>query len=44
MGLDIGENDSHIAGHARSRVLIVVTHNVKHFDRVTGLRTEDWLG
>jgi len=31
-----------IAGHARSRGLIVVTGNRGEFDRVAGLRCEDW--
>ena len=32
-----------IAGHARSRGLVVVTGNLGEFDRVAGLRCEDWL-
>jgi tRNA(fMet)-specific endonuclease VapC len=31
-----------IAGHARSRGLVVVTGNRTEFDRVEGLRCEDW--
>jgi predicted nucleic acid-binding protein len=31
-----------IAGHARSRALIVVTGNRGEFDRVPGLQREDW--
>jgi len=31
-----------IAGHARSRGLILVTNNVREFARVDGLRIEDW--
>jgi tRNA(fMet)-specific endonuclease VapC len=42
-GLIIGVNDLHIAGHARSRGLVIVTNNRKEFDRVEGLRVEDWL-
>ena len=38
----IGPYDLMIAGHARSRGLIVVTGNVKEFQRVDGLRAEDW--
>lgn len=38
----IGGYDLLIAGHARSRGLIVVTNNVREFDRVDGLRCEDW--
>ncbi|RIG00506.1 VapC toxin family PIN domain ribonuclease, partial [Shigella flexneri] len=29
-------------GHARSRGLIIVTNNTREFERVGGLRTEDW--
>lgn len=43
-GLSIGVNDVHIAGHARSQGLIVVTNNVKEFERVDGLRLENWVG
>jgi tRNA(fMet)-specific endonuclease VapC len=39
----IGAYDLLIAGHARSRGLIVVTSNLGEFERVDGLRTEDWL-
>ena len=39
----IGAYDMLIAGHARSRGLIVVTNNLKEFSRVEGLRCEDWL-
>lgn len=31
-----------IAGHARSMGLIIVTNNVREFERVPGLRLEDW--
>ncbi|WP_333591280.1 type II toxin-antitoxin system VapC family toxin [Brevundimonas sp.] len=41
-GLMIGANDLLIAGHARSRSLIVVTGNLREFERVAGLRCEDW--
>ena len=39
----IGVNDLHIAGHARSEALILVTNNRREFDRVEGLRVENWL-
>jgi tRNA(fMet)-specific endonuclease VapC len=42
-GQVIGSYDLMIAGHARSRGLVVVTGNLKEFRRVEGLRTEDWL-
>jgi tRNA(fMet)-specific endonuclease VapC len=32
-----------IAGHARSRGLVVITGNLGEFRRVEGLRAEDWL-
>ena len=43
-GQMIGGYDVLIAGHARSRGLIVVTGNLGEFSRVEGLRCEDWLG
>ena len=42
-GLLIGGYDILIAGHARSRGLVVVTGNLGEFTRVEGLRAEDWL-
>lgn len=42
-GQPIGGYDLLIAGHARSRGLIVVTGNLGEFCRVAGLRCEDWL-
>lgn len=42
-GEKIGENDLHIAAHARSKGLIVVTNNTREFERVDGLRLEDWV-
>ncbi|MDR7028472.1 type II toxin-antitoxin system tRNA(fMet)-specific endonuclease VapC [Rhizobium rosettiformans] len=41
-GTPIGTYDQMIAGHARSRGLIIVTNNRREFDRVPGLRVEDW--
>lgn len=43
LGQPIGGYDLMIAGHARSRGLIVVTGNLGEFGRVDGLRCEDWL-
>ncbi|MCI5227027.1 MAG: tRNA(fMet)-specific endonuclease VapC [Candidatus Electrothrix sp. AX2] len=43
IGKPIGVNDLHIAGHARSEGLIVVTNNLREFERVAGLRVEKWL-
>ncbi len=39
----IGPYDLMIAGHARSRGLVLVTNNTREFDRVDGLRVENWL-
>lgn len=41
-GMPIGPYDQMIAGHARSRGLIVVTNSRREFDRVPGLRVDDW--
>lgn len=42
-GRQIGPYDQMIAGHARSRGLIIVTNNRREFDRVAGLRVVDWV-
>ena len=42
-GTPIGSNDLLIAAHARSRGLTLVTHNLREFERVPGLKTADWL-
>ena len=41
-GKIIGPYDLLIAGQARSRGLALVTNNRAEFDRVAGLRVEDW--
>ena len=41
-GTPIGVNDLHIAGHAISEGLTVVTNNEKEFNRVNGLVVENW--
>ncbi len=41
-GRPIGPYDLMIAGHARSEGLILVTNNSREFDRVDGLRLENW--
>lgn len=38
-----GVNDLHIAAHARSEGLIVVTNNVGEFARVPALQVENWV-
>ena len=42
-GKPIGPYDQMIAGHARSQGLILVTNNTREFERVPGLRIEDWV-
>jgi tRNA(fMet)-specific endonuclease VapC len=42
-GAVIGVNDLHIAAHARSEGLILVSNNVREFERVEGLRLENWI-
>lgn len=41
-GMLIGPNDLLIAAIAVARGLVLVTHNVREFSRVDGLRFEDW--
>ncbi len=41
-GTPIGSMDTLIAGHAKSRGLILVTNNTREFKRVAGLTVEDW--
>ncbi len=43
MGKPIGPYDMMIAGHARSQGLILVTNNTREFERVPGLRLENWV-
>ncbi len=43
IGKPIGPYDMMIAGHARSLGLILVTNNMKEFERVPGLRLENWV-
>lgn len=41
-GRPIGSYDILIAGQARTRDLILITHNTKEFGRIKGLVVEDW--
>lgn len=41
-GTPIGPYDLLIAGQARARDLTLVTNNLREFQRVAGLRVEDW--
>ena len=43
VGTPIGVNDLHIAAHARSEGLTLVTNNLGEFERVPGLVTENWV-
>jgi tRNA(fMet)-specific endonuclease VapC len=42
-GTPIGSHDLFIAAHARSRELTLVTHSLWEFERVPGLKVQDWL-
>ena len=42
-GAPIDINDLHIAGHARSSGLVLVTNNEGEFNRVKGLIVENWI-
>ena len=42
-GTPIGPNDTAIAGHAIAAGAILVTNNVREFERVPGLTLEDWV-
>jgi len=43
IGQPVGPYDQMIAGHARSRGLILVSNNTREFSRIGGLRLEDWI-
>ena len=43
LGQPIGVNDLHIAGHARSEGLVLVTNNFSEFMRVPALKIENWV-
>ena len=42
-GTPIGANDLWIACHALAEDATLVTHNTREFNRVAGLRIEDWV-
>ena len=42
LGAEIGRYEVLIAGQASARDLTLVTHNIREFRRVPGLRIEDW--
>lgn len=41
-GTPIGGNDLWIAAHALAAGMTVITNNLREFERVPGLRVEDW--
>ena len=43
IGQPIGVNDFHIAAHARSEGLILVSNNVSEFARVPALQVDNWI-
>ncbi|MCM7515686.1 type II toxin-antitoxin system VapC family toxin [Enterobacter hormaechei] len=42
-GTPIGPNDTAIAGHAIAAGAVLVTNNMREFERVPGLVLEDWV-
>jgi tRNA(fMet)-specific endonuclease VapC len=42
-GTPIGPLDTLIASHAKSLDVILVTNNVREFDRIPGLKIENWV-
>lgn len=43
LGQPIGVNDMHIAAHARSEGLVLVTNNMGEFARVPAMEAENWV-
>ena len=43
LGQPIGVNDLHIAAHARSEGLTLVSNNLREFERVPALQLENWV-
>lgn len=43
IGKPIGPYDMMIAGHARAKAMIIVTNNIKEFQRVPGLQLVNWV-
>lgn len=43
-GNPIGNNDLWIAAHAKAAALTIVTNNEREFQRVPGLKVQNWVG
>jgi tRNA(fMet)-specific endonuclease VapC len=43
LGQPIGVKDMHIAAHARSEGLVLVTNNMGEFSRVPALESDNWV-
>ena len=43
VGTPVGGYDLMIGAHARSEALIVVTNNTREFERMPGVRVENWV-
>ena len=43
LGQPIGVNDLHISAHARSQGLVLVSNNLREFERVPSLQFENWI-
>ena len=41
-GISLGDMDMLIAAAALSQDAILVSHNIKHFSKIKGLKVEDW--
>lgn len=42
-GTPIGEMDTQIAAHALAEDLTLITRNTRQFERIPGLKLEDWM-
>jgi tRNA(fMet)-specific endonuclease VapC len=42
-GKPIGNNDLWIAAHAKAAALTIVTNNEREFQRIPGLRVQNWV-
>ena len=43
-GNPIGNNDLWIAAHAKAAALTIVTNNEREFQRIPGLKVQNWVG